>query len=87
LLSKDGEQCPSYGDARGQVTLLRGEGVTGRSGLEEEQSQEDKHLCPDTGMVCLRVDTECLKGGDDNEDGGPSVIQRKREVNENLICS
>lgn len=49
------------------------------------QGKEDKDFRPDTSMVVSGVDTECLEGAQNDEDGGPPVIQRERKVDENLI--
>ena len=36
-------------------------------------------------MVVSRVDTKRLEGAQNDEDGGPPVIQRERQVDKNLI--
>lgn len=85
LVRKDGPEGPGDGEARGKVTLGRGEGVGHSGGLEEEEGQEDKDLGPDAGMVGESVDTEGVEGREDDEDGGPAVVEGEGEVHEDLV--
>lgn len=43
------------------------------------------YLGPDTSLVVVRRDTEGLKGGQDDEDGRPTVVEREGEVDEELV--
>lgn len=36
-------------------------------------------------MVVKGVNAECLEGGDDDEDGGPAVVEREGQVNEDCV--
>lgn len=49
------------------------------------QSKEDKDFCPDACVVGLCIHTERLECGEDNEDGGPAVIEREGQVDEQFI--
>lgn len=85
LVSEDRPQRPSDRDAGGKVTLGSGERVCGGGTLKEEECEEDEDLGPDTGAVGERVSSECLKGGENDEDGGPTVVEGEGEVDENFI--
>lgn len=50
------------------------------------QGEEDEDLGPDPCVVCVRIDTECLKGGQKDKDGGPPVPHGERQVHEQLIA-
>jgi len=39
------------------------------------QAEEDKDLGEDTSVMSMGVHTEGFEGGEDDEDGGPAVIQ------------
>ncbi len=49
------------------------------------QSKEDKDFRPDTCVVGLCIHAESLECSEDNEDGGPAVIEREGQVNEEFI--
>ena len=85
LVSEDGPEVPGNGKAGGEITLGRGEGVGGRGGLEEEEGEEDKDLGPDTCVVVEGVDTEGNKGGKDDKDGSPAVVEREGEVDKDFV--
>ena len=67
-----------------EAALGSGAGKTQLKG-RHLQGKEDKDFGPDAGVVVNGVDTERLKGAQNNEDGGPPVIQRERKVDEDLI--
>lgn len=54
-------------------------------GLGDLQREEDKDLGPNSGLVVDGVYTECLKGGQDDENGRPAVVERERKVDEELV--
>lgn len=85
LVREHRPQVPSNGNARRQVSFGRREGVGGCGGLEEEKGEEHEHLRPDTGMVSERVHAKCGKCGQNDEDGGPAVIEGEREVDKDLV--
>jgi hypothetical protein len=86
LLGEDGEQGPCDGDGRGEIALGGGEGVGGGSAFEEEEGKEDEDFCPDASAGGEGVDTECLEGGNDDEDGRPAVVEREGKVDEYLVA-
>jgi hypothetical protein len=86
-VSEDGPQRPGNGNARGEVTLRRREGVAGGGTLEEEEGKEDEDLGPDARMVVERVDAERLKASKDDQDGGPAVVEREGQVHEELVAN
>ena len=49
------------------------------------QSKEDEDVSPDTGVLSSRVDAKCLESAEDDEDGGPAVVEREGEVDEDLV--
>jgi hypothetical protein len=67
----DGEKGPSDGGSSCGVALTAGESVGGSGRLEEYKGEEDKDLGPDSGLVGVGVDTECLEEGKDDQDDGP----------------
>jgi len=87
LVIKDCPQGPSNSNASREITLGRGERVCCGSSLQEEQGQEDKDLGPDTCGVHGGIDTKGLKGGQEDEDSSPSMPQRERQMDEQLVCN
>jgi hypothetical protein len=49
------------------------------------QGEEDENFGPDACTVSEAVDTEGIESGDDDKNGGPAVVKREGEVNEELI--
>lgn len=86
LVREDGPQGPGDRSASGQVTLGGSERVGGSGALEEEEGNEDEDLGPDTGTVGESVDAKRLEGGDNDEDGGPAVVEREGEVDEDFVA-
>jgi hypothetical protein len=84
-VSIDGPKSPGDGDGAREITFWSREGVGGGSAFQEEQCQEDKDLGPDTSMVCERIDTKGLECGEDNEDGGPAMVEREGQVDKDLV--
>lgn len=66
-------------------TFRRAERISSRSSLEEEQREEDEDFGPDTRTVRVSVDTKGFKGGEEDEDGRPAVVQGEGEMDED--CS
>lgn len=58
-------------------------GIRRRAG--DLQSEEHENLGPDTGTLGERIDTKCLEGSEDHQNGGPSVPERERKVHEYLV--
>jgi hypothetical protein len=86
LVSVDTEEGPGDGDGASEVTFRRGEGVGGRGGLEDEEREEDEDLGPDASAVGEGVAAECLEAGQEDEDGGPTVIEGEGKVDEEFIA-
>lgn len=86
LVSVDTEKGPGDGDGASEVTFRGGESVGGRGGLEGEEREEDEDLGPDTSVVGVGVDAECLEAGQEDEDGGPTVIEGEGKVDEEFIA-
>jgi hypothetical protein len=57
-------------------------GIRRRAG--DLQSKEHENLGPDTGMFS-DIDTKCLEGGDNYQNGGPSVPERERKVHKYFV--
>ncbi len=53
--------------------------------VQDLQSEEDEDLGPDAGMLHGRVDAEGFKGGEEDEDGGPSVVEGEGEMNPDFV--
>lgn len=51
------------------------------------QCEESEDLGPDTSGLDGRVLAECLERGEDDENSGPAVVERERQVDEDLIRS
>jgi len=85
LVSEDTKEGPHDGNRCRQVALSGGESVSCGSALEEEESEEHKNLGPDTGMFGERIDTKCLEGSENYQNGGPSVPERERKVHEYFV--
>jgi len=85
LLVEDGKQGPGNGNRAGNITFRGGEGVGCRGGLQRQESQEHKDLGENASLVSAGVDTESLKGSQENEDGGPTMPKREWEVDPELI--
>jgi hypothetical protein len=79
----DTPQAPSDGQASSEVTLRAGERVRSASPFKEEEGDEDEELGPELSRVCCGVDTESLKGGQPDQDNGPTVVKRERKVDKN----
>lgn len=82
---KDCEERPGDGDASGKVTLGGRERVGCRGRLEEEESEEDKDLGEDTGVVAVRVHTEGLERRDEDKEGRESVPEREWKVDPEFV--
>jgi hypothetical protein len=48
------------------------------------QGEEDEDLGKDSSLVGVGVDTKGLKGGEENQDGGPTMVQREGEMDPNF---
>ena len=81
LVGVDTKEGPSDGDGTGEITLWRGKGVCGGGSLEDEKCEEDEDLGPDTCSVGIGVASECLESSEEDEDGGPAVIEGEGKVN------
>lgn len=84
---EESEQVPGDRHGSREVTLGGGECVGGGSTLEEEECEEDENFAPDARCVGSCVYAKGLEGGEDDEDGSPSVVERERKVNEDFIQS
>ena len=51
------------------------------------QSKEDKDVSPDAGVLDSGVVAESLESCKDDEDSGPAVVERERQVDEELVRS
>lgn len=80
----DGEEGPRDDGGAGGVARRGGKGVPSRSGLEEEEREEDEDLGPDPGLVGVGIDAERLEQREDGQDNGPAVVQAEGEVDEEL---
>jgi len=50
------------------------------------QSEEHENLGPNTGMFGKRIDTKCLEGSQNYQNGGPSVPERERKVHKYFVA-
>ena len=50
-------------------------------------SKEDKDVSPDAGVLDSGVVAESLESCKDDEDSGPAVVERERQVDEELVRS
>ena len=68
---------------RSEVWKKRDNGGGGKG--DDVQSEEDKDVGPDSGRFDRGVSPERLEGGQDHEDGRPAMVEREREVDEDLV--
>ena len=85
LVGENGPEVPCDGSSGGEITLGRAERVRGSRGFEEEESEEDEDFGPNASMVRKRVDTKGSESREDDEDGGPAVIQGEWEMDEEFV--
>ena len=57
----DGKESPGDGSGSSGVTFLTGESVGGGGRLEEYKGEENKDFSPDSSLVGVGVDAECLE--------------------------
>lgn len=86
LVSPNTEEGPGDSEGTSEITFRRGEGVGGTGGFEDEEGQEDEDLGPDAGAVGVSVDAECFEGSQEDEDGGPAVVEREGKMDEEFIA-
>jgi len=82
---EDAEERPGDGNAAGKITFGRGEGVGGRSGLQEEQGQEDEDLGENAGRVVQCIDAEGIKCSDEDEEGGETVPEGEGKMDPEFV--
>lgn len=82
LVSVDTKERPGDSDRTGKVTFRRGVSVGGGSGLENEEREEDEDLGPDTGWVGVCVAAKGFEASQEDEDGGPTVVEREGKMDE-----
>jgi len=85
LASKDGPQAPGDGNASREIAFGGAKGVGSRGTFEEEEGEENKELGPNASLVSAGIDTKGLKGGEDNEESGPTMVQREWEMNKEFV--
>jgi len=85
LVGKDGPERPGDGDGGGEIALGGGESIGGCCSLQEEEGEEDENFGPDACTMGETVDTEGIESGNDDEDGGPTVVKREGKVDEELV--
>ena len=85
LLSENGPEVPVDSNGSWEIALGGGKGVGSGGTFEEEEREESKDLGPNTGVVVSVVNTKGLEGGDDEQDGCPSVVKGEGQVDEHLI--
>ena len=72
----------------GHVGVSSGDVLGATWGMEGDlQGEEGKDVSPDASGVDRSVDAEGLEGSQDDEDGRPAVVEREREVDEDLVRS
>jgi len=86
LFCKDGEQTPGNGNSAWEVTFRTREGVEGSGTFEEEETEEDKDLGPDSGTVLECINAEGGEGRKDDKEDGPPVPEGEGKVDEELVC-
>ena len=64
----------------------RSRGDTLNTHTGDSQGEEDKDLDPDPRVMLDRIDTERLKGGQEDKDGSPPMPHGKRQVHEQLVA-
>lgn len=86
-MSEDRPQVPGDGQACGEVTFRRGEGVGRSSSLEEEKGEEGENLGPYACVMREGVDAERRECGKHDENGSPAVVQGEWKVDKDLISN
>jgi hypothetical protein len=57
----DSKQSPGDGSGSSGISFLTGESVGGGGRLEEYKGEENKDFGPDSSLVGVGVDAECLE--------------------------
>lgn len=86
LVIKNGPQCPGDDESARKVTVNGGERVGGCGSLQEEEGEEYEDLSPDPSVMLSRIDTECLEGGQQDNDGGPPMPHGEWQMHKQLIA-
>jgi len=87
LVIEDGPQCPGDDESAGKVTVKGRERVGGRRSLQEKEGEEYKDFSPDPSVMLSLIDTERLKGSQEDKNGAPPMPHGKRQMNEQLIAN
>jgi len=82
---EDTKERPGDGNASGNIAFPGSECVRSRCGLEEEKGKENEDLGDDTGVVGASINTERLEGGDEDEDGGPAMVETEWDVDPEFV--
>jgi len=85
LMNINSPQRPGNNDGGRKIAFGAGESISGCRALKEEEGQEDEYFGPDTSTMLMGVNTKSLERGEDNKDGGPTVIKRKGEMDKQLV--
>lgn len=67
----DGEQSPCDRGGTSSITLLGSESVGSGGTLEEDESEENESLGPETSLVLVNIDAESLESGEDDKNDSP----------------
>lgn len=85
LLMVNGKQRPGDGDGASNVTFGRRERVGCGGRLKGQECEEHEDFGEDTSLMGASINTECLKGGQENEDSGPTMVEREGQVDPELV--
>jgi len=85
LVGEDGPEGPCNGDGGREVALRGRESIGSRGTLEEEEGKENEDFCPYASGKVQAAYTEGVECSDDDENGGPTVVKREGEMDEELI--
>jgi len=79
------EERPRDRDRGREITFWCRECVCSRSGLKEEQCEEDENFRPHTRGLFQGIDTESLECREYHEDSRPAVVKREGKMYEEFI--
>lgn len=85
LMDINSPHRPGNSDGGRKIAFRAAESISGCRALKEEEGQEDEYFGPDTSSMLMGVHTKGFECGEDNKDGGPTVIKREGEMYKQLV--
>lgn len=84
-MDENSPEGPSNCNGGREISFGSGESVGSSRTLKEEKGEEHENFGPNAGVVVKLIDAESLETSEDDEDGGPTMVQGERKMDEELI--